>query len=100
MIHTERLAEIGAVPPIGTVGDSFDNAMAEAMFALFKTELFRNPAVLSRVGGHWKGLDDLEIETAKWVDWLNTARLHSELGDRTPQEIEADYSAHSQVKAA
>ena len=68
--YTERLEELGVAASIGTVGDSFDNAMAESMFALFKTELFRNPAVLARVGGHWKGLDDLEIETAKWVSWV------------------------------
>ena len=74
--------------------------MAEAMFALFKTELFRNPAVLSRVGGHWKGLDDLEIETAKWVSWFNEARLHSELGDLTPREIEQDYATKIQATAA
>jgi transposase InsO family protein len=63
---------LGVTASIGTVGDSFDNAMAEAMFALFKTELFRNPAVLSRIGGHWKGLDDLEIETTKWVSLIRT----------------------------
>ena len=93
VVHTERLAEIGAVPSIGTVGDSFDNAMAESMFATFKTELFRNPAVLARVGGHWKGLDDLEIETCAWVSWFNEQRLHSELGDRTPLDVELDYAA-------
>ncbi len=49
--------------------------MAESMFALFKTELFRNPAVLKEVGGRWKGLGDLEIETAKWVSWYNEERL-------------------------
>ena len=76
------------------------NALAEAMFALFKTELFRNPAVLSRVGGHWKGLDDLEIETAKWVSWFNEERIHSELGDRTPREVDEDYAATSQASAA
>ena len=100
VVHTERLAEIGAVPSIGTVGDSFDNAMAESMFATFKTELFRNPAVLARVGGHWKGLDDLEIETCAWVSWFNEQRLHSELGDRTPLDVELDYGHRSQSTAA
>jgi putative transposase len=98
--HTERLAEIGAAPSIGTVGDSFDNAMAESMFATFKTELFRNPAVLALVGGHWKSLDDLEIETAKWVSWFNELRIHAELGDRTPLEVEDDYGHDAQAKAA
>ena len=63
VIHTERPAAIGAVPSNGAVGDSFD-AMAETVQAVFKTELYRHPAVLSRVSGHWTGLDGLEIETA------------------------------------
>jgi putative transposase len=100
VLHTERLREIGAVPSIGTVGDSFDNALAESMFAIFKTELFRNPAVLQAVGGHWKGLDDLEIETAKWVEWFNERRLHSELGDATPSDVEERYRVQSQAEAA
>jgi putative transposase len=98
--YTERLEEIGAVPSIGTIGDSFDNALAESMFATFKTELFRNPAVLSRVDGHWKGLDDLEIETAKWVSWFNEQRIHTELGDRTPLEVEEDYRLGPQALVA
>ena len=55
-------------PSIGTVGD---DAMAESMFAIFKTELFRNPAVLAEYGGHWKGLDDREIATCAWISWFN-----------------------------
>ena len=74
--------------------------MAESMFALFKTELFRNPAVLSEVGGHWKGLDDLEIETCKWISWFNEERLHSELDELTPAELEAHYAGQSQATAA
>lgn len=98
--YTERLAEIGVVPSIGTVGDSFDNAMAESMFASFKTELFRNPAVLSEVGGHWKGLDDIEIATCKWVSWFNETRLHAELDYLTPSEVEEGYRVNSEVKVA
>jgi len=98
--YTDRLDELGVTASIGTVGDSFDNAMAEAMFALFKTELFRNPAVLSRIGGHWKGLDDLEIETTKWVSWFNEERIHGELDDLTPAAIEANYDGKSQATAA
>jgi transposase InsO family protein len=56
--HTDRLSDFDIDPSIGTVGDSYDNAMAESIFALFKTELFRNPAVLKEYGGPWKGLDD------------------------------------------
>lgn len=98
--YTERLEELGVSASIGTVGDSFDNAMAESMFALFKTEQFRNPAVLAGIGGHWKGLDDLEIETAKWVAWFNEERIHSELGDLSPSEVEAHYAVETQVSAA
>jgi putative transposase len=98
--YTDRVDEIGAAPSIGTVGDSFDNAMAESMFSIFKTELFRNPAVLAEWGGHWKGLDDLEIATCTWVSWFNNDRLHGELDDQTPAEIEADYVQRSQAHAA
>jgi len=101
LAYTERLAEIGAAPSIGTIGDSFDNALAETTNGLFKTELYRNPAMLADNGGPWKGLDDLEIATARWVAWFNDERLHSELDDRTPAEVEADYYDHqSQPTAA
>lgn len=74
--------------------------MAESMFSIFKTELFRNPAVLRDVGGHWKGLDDLEVATCKWVSWFNEERIHTELDDSTPAEIETDYRETSQPTAA
>ncbi|HUY86561.1 MAG TPA: IS3 family transposase, partial [Acidimicrobiales bacterium] len=74
--YTERLCEIGADPSIGTIGDSYDNAMAETTIGLFKMELFRNLAVLAEYGGHWKGLDDLEIATCGWVSWFNEERFH------------------------
>ena len=86
--YTDRLADLGAAPSIGTVGDSYDNAMAETTIGLFKTELHRNPAALTRNGGPWRGLDDLEIAVCGWVSWFNEERLHSELGDCTPDEIE------------
>jgi putative transposase len=89
--YTERLTEIGAAPSIGTVGDSYDNALAETTIGLFKTELHRNPAALATNGGPWRGLDDLEIATCHWAAWFNTERLHSELGDQTPAEIEDRY---------
>ena len=98
--HTERLDDIGAAPSIGTVGDSFD-AMAESVISLFKTELHRNPAVLTDIGGHWKGIDDLEVATCAWVSWFNEERFHGELGDLTPAEIEdAYYREHPQASAA
>jgi hypothetical protein len=99
--YTDRLDELGAVPSIGTVGDSFDNAMAESVNALYKTELHRNPAALRANGGHWRGLDDLEIATCGWVGWFNEERFHGELDDLTPAEVEADYYRHhSQPTAA
>ena len=98
--YTERIDDIGAAPSIGTVGDSYDNAMAESVMGLFKTELHRNPAALAANGGPWKGLDDLEIATCAWVSWFNEERLHSELDDQTPAEFEADYRHRSQPTAA
>ncbi len=99
--YTERLEEIDAAPSIGTVGDSFDNAMAESVIGLFKTELHRNPAALTRNGGPWRGLDDLETATCGWVSWFNDERFHGELDDLTPAEVEDAYYRHqSQATAA
>jgi len=78
---------VAAAPSIGTVGDSYDNAMAESVIGLFKTELHRNPAALRANGGHWRGLDDLEIATCGWVGWFNEERFHGELDDLTPAEV-------------
>ena len=79
--YTERLAENGVVASVGSRGDSFDNAMAESIIGLFKTELVRNK-------GPWKGLDDLEYATLEWVDWFNHRRLFHELGRIPPAEYE------------
>ena len=99
--YTDRIDEIGAAPSIGTVGDSYDNALAETTIGLYKTELHRNPAALTRNGGPWKGLDDLEVATCAWVAWFNDERLHSELEDRTPAEVEAKWrSVQSAGEAA
>lgn len=100
IIYTERLDDVGAAPSIGTIGDSFDNAMAESVIGLFKTELHRNPAALAANSGPWKGLDDLEIATCAWVSWFNEERLHSELHDQTPAEFEAEYGQGSQPNVA
>jgi putative transposase len=86
--YTDRLEEVDAEPSIGTIGDSFDNAMAESVIGLFKTELHRNPAALAQNGGPWRGLDDLEIATCGWVSWFNDERIHGELDDLTPAEVE------------
>lgn len=98
--YTERLADIGAAPSIGTVGDSYDNAMAESVNALYKTELLYNPAALRANGGPWRSLHDLEVGTCGWVGWFNDERLHGELNDRTPAEVEDDYRHQSQPEAA
>jgi putative transposase len=65
--------------------------MAESVNALYKTELHRNPAVLAANGGHWRGLDDLEVATCGWVGWFNEERIHGELGDLTPAEVESKH---------
>jgi putative transposase len=86
--YGERLAEIGAVPSIGTVGDSYDNALAEAVNALYKTELIRGPSQ-----GPWRTVEDVELATLGWVHWHNNDRLHGYLDDVPPVEFEAAYAA-------
>ena len=81
---TERLAEAGAKPSIGSVGDSYDNAMAESIIGLFKTEVIRRR-------GPWRGIDDVEIATLQWVDWYNNNRLFEAIGDIPPAEAETDH---------
>ena len=80
--YTERLAEAAAVASVGSRGDSYDNALAEAFNSLFKAELIRNK-------GPWTGINDVEIAVAEYVDWFNQRRLHGELGHITPAEHEA-----------
>jgi putative transposase len=87
--YGERLAEIGAVPSIGSVGDSFDNALAETVNGYYKAELIRGP---TRVGP-WKTVEDVELATLGWVHWHNTERLHGYLGDVPPAEFETDHYA-------
>jgi putative transposase len=86
--YGERIDEIGARPSIGSVGDAFDNALAESVNALYKTELVRGPA-----RGPWRTIDDLELATLSWVHWHNNERLHSYLDDVPPVEFEAVYDA-------
>lgn len=84
--YGERLAEIGAVPSIGSVGDSFDNALAETVNGYYKAELIRGPA---RGGRPWKTVEEVELATLGWAHWHNTERLHGYLGDLPPVEFEA-----------
>ena len=83
--YGERLAEIGAVPSIGSVGDSFDNALAETVNGYYKAELIRGPTR----HGPWKTVEEVELATLGWVHWHNTQRLHGYLGDLPPTEFEA-----------
>ncbi|WP_336705557.1 IS3 family transposase [Micrococcus terreus] len=87
--YGERLAEIGATPSIGTVGDSYDNALAETVNGYYKAELIRGPAR----SGPWKTVEDLELATLGWVHWHNTQRLHGYLGDVPPAEYENAFYA-------
>ena len=79
--YTERLAEAGVVTSVGSRGDSYDNAMAESVIGLYKTELVR-------ARGPWRGLDDLELATLEWVDWFNNRRLFGPIGYLPPAEYE------------
>lgn len=82
--YTERLAEAGIDPSVGSVGDSYDNALAESTIGLFKTEVID-------FMGPWKSVGQVEWETLKWVHWYNTKRLHSKIGYFTPQEAEEKF---------
>jgi putative transposase len=75
------------VSSVGSRGDSYDNARAESIIGLYKTELVRNR-------GPWRGLDDLELATLEWVDWFNHRRLFHELGRVPPAEFERSYYRH------
>ncbi|WP_374197933.1 integrase core domain-containing protein [Microbacterium sp. cx-59] len=86
MVYTDRIVELGAVPSTGTVGDSLDNAMAEAVNNLYKAELIRQR-------GPWRTVEQVELATLEWVWWWNYSRLHGELDMRTPLEVETAYYA-------
>ena len=82
--YTERLADAGAVASVGSRGDSFDNALAETIIGLYKTELIRRR-------GPWKGIDQVEYATLEWVDWFNHRRLLEPIGSVPPAEFEAAF---------
>lgn len=86
MVYTDRVVELGADPSTGTVGDSFDNAMAEAVNNLYKTELIRQR-------GPRQAVEQVELATLEWVWWWNNSRPHGELDMSTPNEIENAYYA-------
>jgi len=82
--YSERLAEAGITASVGSVGDSYDNAMAETINGLYKTEVIRKR-------GPWRNVDEVEYATLEWVDWFNNRRLLEPIGDIPPAEYEAVY---------
>lgn len=82
--YSERLGEAGIEPSVGNVGDSYDNAMAETINGLYKTELIHKQ-------GPWKSVETLEWETLKWITWFNQQRLLEPIGNIPPAEFEALY---------
>ena len=86
--YTERLAEAGIEPSVGSVGDSYDNALAETIIGLYKTEVIRRC-------GPWRNLEEVEFATLEWVDWFNNRRLFGPLGNIPPAEFEALYDGTS-----
>lgn len=90
---TERLDEIGARPSIGTVADSYDNALAETTNGLYKAECVRGPDAPTV----WDDVDELELATLSWVHWFNHDRLHGHCGHVPPAEFEAAFYAADQT---
>lgn len=84
--YTERLAQAGVAPSVGSVGDSYDNALAESIIGLFKAEVIRR-------AGPWRNLEAVEFATLEWVDWFNHRRLLEPIGYVPPAEAEAEYHA-------
>ncbi len=90
MHYTDRLADAGIAPSVGSRGDSYDNALAESVIGLFKTEVIRRR-------GPWRSLEAVEFATLAWVDWFNTRRLLEPIGYVPPAEYEARYYQQAEV---
>lgn len=88
--YTERLAEAGIEPSVGSVGDSYANALAETIDGLYKTELVHRQ-------GPCLNMQDLEMATLGWVDWFNNRRLFGPIGNIPPAEAEDNYFAQHDV---
>ncbi len=88
--YTERLEAAGIETSVGSVGDSYDNALAETIFGLYKTEVIRRL-------GPWRSLEDVEFATLEWVDWFNNRRLFGPIGNIPPVEFEARYDGGQQA---
>lgn len=89
--YTERLAEANIAASVGSVGSSYDNALAESINGLYKTELIKPR-------GPWRTLDTVEIATAEWVDWFNHRRLYEYCGDIPPADLEIAYYAQTRAQ--
>jgi transposase InsO family protein len=90
--YTERLGDAGIAPSVGSVGDSYANALAETVIGLFKTE------VIHRLGP-WRSLEAVEIATLQWVHWFNHRRLLERIGNIPPAEAEASHYAELESRA-
>jgi putative transposase len=90
MRYTDRLADNGIAPSVGSRGDSYDNALAESVIGLFKTEVIRRL-------GPWRSIEAVEFATLTWIDWFNTARLLEPIGYVPPAEYEARYYQQAAV---
>ena len=84
--YTERLAEAGVEPSVGSVGDSYDNALAETINGLYKAEVVHRR-------GPWRSFEAVEFATLEWVDWFNNRRLLESIGNIPPAEAEERYYA-------
>ena len=84
--YTDRLVEAGIEPSVGSVGDSYDNALAETVIGLFKTEVIHRR-------GPWHSLEAVEFATLEWVNWFNNRRLLKPIGNIPPAEAEANFYA-------
>ena len=90
--YTERLVEAGIEPSVGSVGDSYDNALAETINGLFKAEVIHRR-------GPWRSVEAVEFATLEWVDWFNNRRLLEPIGNVPPAEAEARYYEQMEVPA-
>lgn len=90
--YTQRLAEAGLVASVGSVGDSYDSALAETINGLYKTELIYQQ-------GLWKNREAVELATLKWIDWFNNRRILSSIGNIPPAEAEARFYIQQKLHA-
>lgn len=89
---TQRLIDEGVDASVGSVGDAYDNALAESQIGLYKTELIRPE-------GPWRDVDHVEVETLNWVDWFNNERIHESIDDMTPRAVEEfHYAARNRLR--